>query len=504
MNFLKQLDKRYKTVLISVFMGLLLSHSMALFNKISFHDDVYTLFDVGGTYSLGRWGLAFLREFVAFLFGAKNDTGFYSLPIMAGIYSFLFVGMSVCLIVKLMDIKNNLLCAALGLLFISTPYFASLFGYVFTASYYVFALFLSIMGAYLICYYKKWYSFLGGLFLILCSLSIYQAFYAFALSLMLLYYIKETLDEKGASWRIFFKRGLYYFTSIAIPLALYLALTPIFCSITGTSLSDYQDINKMGNVDIPTYLNRIPYVYNNFLYLIKSIYRFSNIHILYWVLLGLAVILCMQKLWDILKKDIKKAVQFFILLCFLPLAFDFTSLVVDRFNIHILMLYSQIMFMVLIAYLIEQTEFFEKISYRLVVVCFSLIILMQIRTDNIFYLKAEITQTRLISYFTTLVTRIKSTEGYKDEYPVAYINERSKRDFQVKELSFRDYSVLPYKSTYALLNSYAWRKFVASWCGFTPRVVYGNFRDHPEVKEMPHYPDDGSIRLIDKVIVVKF
>ena len=99
-------------------------------------------------------------------------------------------------------------------------------------------------------------------------------------TLTLDYYIKETLDEKRASWRIFFKRGLYYFTSIAIPLALYLVLTPIFCSITGTSLSDYQDINKMGNVDIPTYLNRIPYVYNNFLYLIKSIYRFSNIHIL--------------------------------------------------------------------------------------------------------------------------------------------------------------------------------------------------------------------------------
>ena len=236
----------------------------------------------------------------------------------------------------------------------------------------------------------------------------------------------------------------------------------------------------------------------------ESIYLYSNIYILYWVLLSFVGILCLTKTIFLFKKDIKKLTQFFVLIVFIPIAFDFTCLLVYTSNIHILMLYSQIMFMVLVAYLVEQVEFFKKISYWFVIACFSLIVLMQIRTDNIFYLKAEITQTRMISYFTTLITRIKSIEGYKDEYPVVYINERSKRDFTIKEMSFYDYNVLPHRTTYALLNSYSWRAFMANWCGFSPRVSYKKFNRHPEVKEMPRYPDDGSIRLIDKVIVVKF
>ena len=43
------------------------------------------------------------------------------------------------------------------------------------------------------------------------------------------------------------------------------------------------------------------------------------------------------------------------------------------------------------------------------------------------------------------------------------------------------------------------------WCGFAPATISEEeFIDHPEVKDMPNYPNDGSMKLVDGVIVVKF
>lgn len=47
------------------------------------------------------------------------------------------------------------------------------------------------------------------------------------------------------------------------------------------------------------------------------------------------------------------------------------------------------------------------------------------------YLKAGLQQKRAISYFNTLVTRIKSVESYKDELPVTVINGYGINDFTV-------------------------------------------------------------------------
>ena len=55
------------------------------------------------------------------------------------------------------------------------------------------------------------------------------------------------------------------------------------------------------------------------------------------------------------------------------------------------------------------------------------------------------------------------------------------------------------------INNYAWRDFVDKWCGYKPLV--GNeeeFKQIPEVRNMPSYPDSGSIKVIDKTVVIKF
>ena len=57
------------------------------------------------------------------------------------------------------------------------------------------------------------------------------------------------------------------------------------------------------------------------------------------------------------------------------------------------------------------------------------------------------------------------------------------------------------------MNDYMYWAFMKNWCGFSPVMTDASIFDNNEaVKEMPHYPDSGSIKIIDgefKIIIVK-
>ena len=75
----------------------ILAHGIMLFNKISFHDDA-GLFYIGGTYSLGRWMLGVLENISEWFWG--NTT--YSLPLFNGAATWLFIAVSVAVLVELL------------------------------------------------------------------------------------------------------------------------------------------------------------------------------------------------------------------------------------------------------------------------------------------------------------------------------------------------------------------------------------------------------------------
>lgn len=127
------------------------------------------------------------------------------------------------------------------------------------------------------------------------------------------------------------------------------------------------------------------------------------------------------------------------------------------------------------------------------------------RFSNACYLKATLKQQENISYFTTLITRIKSTKGYDDKYPVVYIGN-SISDCTITELGeFRSIEAYPYQTDFLSVNAFSWKDTMRLWCGFSP--LEGDeriFTANEEVDKMPCYPDDGSIMIIDGTVVVKF
>ncbi len=55
------------------------------------------------------------------------------------------------------------------------------------------------------------------------------------------------------------------------------------------------------------------------------------------------------------------------------------------------------------------------------------------------------------------------------------------------------------------VNNYAWLDFMQNWCGYKPNVVdAAEAGNASEIESMPNYPKDGSIKVINGVVVVKF
>ncbi len=132
---------------------------------------------------------------------------------------------------------------------------------------------------------------------------------------------------------------------------------------------------------------------------------------------------------------------------------------------------------------------------------------MYVRHANQCYLKTAFQQQQAISWTNALITRIKSAEGYRDEYPVAWIGRYHMQDrslYNIDELDFLNLSSYE-ADLQEYLNNWSWKEFMERWCGFGPEMAYELEPEKlQEVREMPCYPEDGSIRVMDGTVVVKF
>ena len=192
-----------------------------------------------------------------------------------------------------------------------------------------------------------------------------------------------------------------------------------------------------------------------------------------------------------------------------PLGCNFIFVMSEE--VHSLMVYGQVMQVVLLVCLAAWSDIPLRFFRWLLTMGTALILaisgIMYIRYDNQCYLKTAFQQQEAISWNTTLVTRIESTPGFRDELPVAYVNRRNMQDrnlYNLEELDFLKLATYD-ENSQGYLNDWAWEAFLARWCGFQPETVNPDkVAGWPEVEEMPSYPDDGSIQIIRDTLVVKF
>lgn len=502
------LYNNYKVLFFSaIFIGLI-AHGTALFNKFSFHDDASSFFRIGGL-DLGRWMLKIFETFHIVFFGNVV----VSTPLLNGFFSIVFIALAGCIIINLLDIKNKIFQILLIGLMVTLPTVAGMFGYMFTAPYYFFGMLLGICGTYLICKYQNLYSFCCAIILIACSLGCYQAFLSLFLSIIVIHAMKILYDTNDI--KDFKKFCLYALFSVFFSLMFYFLIVKISLVYCDISLSNYAGVNKMAQESLYTYFKRIGVAYIEFANPKRNLWIFPSHSIyIYWIMLGLYIFMIFKLFINIYSTSKTKAfLIFFLGIVIFPLCTNFIFIMAWRGAVHILTLYGAIGFFlfnaVILDHFILDDKFYTKsIKFirNIMMFLFLFLILMYVKFSNCAYLKAEFMQTRTISYFTTLITQIKSTPGYKDEYPLVIINDKNINDKTLSDISELNFiTIYPYLGTRYMINNYAVRNFVRHWTGFSPQYADANdFENLQEVIDMKHYPDYGSIKVINDAVVVKF
>ncbi len=494
-----------RITLLSTLLFGLFCHGTGLFNKLSHQDDIANLFGFGATITSGRWMLHLLSWLEGLLFGTGNT----SLPLYNGLVSILCVGAVCVLLVDLFKIQNHVYCMLLGCVMISFPVITALFSYMFTSHPYMIGLLLMTICAYLICHETPWWLKVFAVMSGGASLGIYQAFLSELLAIFLIDDILKLTKREGISH--FLQQIGTQVICLAGILLIYYSANWFFLNRFNLTLTSYQGIDRMGMMSLSTFLERCGKAYSVFFSPVRNVAEDmypGSLYYIYYLLLGANGLLAVCQIIRFGRESRMKAVFLTILFLLIPLGCNFIYVMSEE--IHGLMVYGQVMQVVL---LIVQLDELERCSFRgrqmlslAVFLTLTMMCLMYARFDNQCYLKDTLQQQEAMSYYTTLITQIKSQKGYRPDMEICFVNDWSELDptiYNLDEMDFIHLNLYGHNTTEYI--HIAKEFFMRRWCGFEVRWRWGEeMANLSEVQEMPEYPADGSIQIINDIMVVKF
>ena len=506
----------------AAFLGALLvglaAQGMALFNKFSWHDDIFSLFMTGDTITSGRWMLHVLSALEILLFG----DGHFSLPLLNGLFSLLCVGAAAGLLTDLLQIRNRPLCALLGGLMAAFPMITSLFSFMFAAPYYMLAMLMMVLCGWLTLGDHSRKAKAAGVLLGGCSVGIYQAFLPLLLSMILLRDIRLLLEEDAGTPATFLRRVLLQGLCLLGVMAVYLAGSRICLTLYGLELSPYMGINQSASLPPAAYLARAAAAWREFFLPTRNVpwdmYPY-HIRYLYLAMLGLDAAMAVRLGVRSLSAGRWKAVPLSLMLLLFPAACNFIFVLSGE--VHGLMVYGQTAQAVLFVFLADRTARSlpeNRLPGRMPgagrIVSLTAAFLMglgcvlYVRYDNECYLKTAFQQQQAISWNTEMIARIKSAEGFRQDMPVVMLNRDEASDGTLYAIEELDSLFLTgYEADIReYINNWAWDSFLQRWCGFGSEIIYETepYAGWPEVQAMPSYPADGSIQVLHGLVVVKF
>ncbi len=484
----------------------LVTHGYILTNKISYHDDSVNYFGVGTTFGSGRWALGLIQKFLT-----KIDFFNYSSSWWNGLLSILLVAVCAMILSELFQIKHTGYAVLVGVLLISFPAMTSLFAYMFTAPYYMFAVLLMISAVYMTVKYS--YGFLPAIIMMGFSMGIYQTYFGVATTLFVLILVS---DAETRDFIENIKEAFKYLLTLLGGILCYFLGNTICIRNFHVTLLDYQGINDMADVTVKSLIGSVKNAYIGFLQpILGEFCGISNqkaVRILYlavYLMVGVLVLrrLCKRgmELWN--------RIYFFVLCCLIPLSISiiYVMAVSDKTVIHTLMIYPYVFGLIYPIVLLEKEnlkgKFWKGISVFYCTVAI-LLSIYYIRLDNIAYLKANYQQETATAYYTEVISQIKSTEKYNSNLPVLFYGAAGSMDDSIPILwRFDDIQLQGYSNNmHDFISYYAGKEFLELHCGYTYQepenreaiIASENFQ------KMPCYPCDGSIKIIDGVVVVKW
>lgn len=493
-------------LVVSFLVGLFI-HLFGLVNILNNHDDIWNQpMGYGAGITSGRWMLSILGI-------VSQKLGFgYNLPTVNGVLFLIFIAISAGIVISVLQIRSRVSASLVGAILAVFPSVTSVMFYKFTTVYYGIAVVLAVLAVWVL--QKKKYGLPVSVVCIACSLGIYQAYIPITITLMVLVLLKQTLSGE-TDYRKMVLRGFYYCGSLILGVLLYFLILNGLIAIFHIELTDYQGINSMGRLSVA----ELPVL------VVRAIRQFCKIpledycslantgllKISYAIVFGMSaitfgiVLIKLRQWWQIIALGV-------LLFLLLPLAINFIVVMCPYGYIHTLMVYAFALIPCIPLMLLERWEDLYAKCGKLWTACRGIICVVLVTMilcygyyANVNYTAMYYANRQVENYLSGLVTQVRMTPGYDADKQWAFIGNFSDPLLHSDWKWAMSYGGSSF--TDELLNQYSRTSWINHYLGYQiPEASSGMVSEllkTDTVRDMPCWPDEGSIQIIGEVIVIK-
>ena len=517
------IDKRIKMCFLSAFICGLFAHIYALTNHLYNYDELWhTPTGFGTGLEVGRWALSITVWIQKVLF---DDC--FTIPFINGMLTIILYAVAACFVVSALDIKDEFYAIVVGGLMTTFPALTCRMFFMFTTHYYAIGIAMAAAGAWIIA--KKKLNILKvmiAIALTVYGMAIYQANFTTAVCILvgnlLVWLITENVELKTA-----IKKCINYVLYLGACMALFLAGSKIALSITGKQMETYENLDKMGRLSMEQLIEGIIRCYKTFFKLpIIDVYSMNPNRIvkIAFLICFLIFLYTFVKVW-MMKKEVYLKVLVSLVFAVLPIAVNLIIIMaISSGTMYSIMVYEIVfVFIISIACLeairtcnsditaIPNKMVIDKVETLLnsvTAVMLVITVITYIWFANGNYLAMEYTNQHDNAYYQTLMTQIKSVDGYHADMPITMIGKPVVDSTYTRQDMIGGTFDLAGKGS-TNINAYSSWNIMTRVLGYDPVNRNSDeeeeyFRGLDEVVNMPCYPSSGSIKIIDDTIVIKF
>ena len=454
--------------------------------------------------SLGRWGIQFFDSIRG---GIVNE-------VIIITECLIFLGIASAILCRLLRFEKFSAIIIVSLLIATAPVFSETFMFIYCADSYCFSFLSAILSAYFIDRRNKnnKYLLLGIIFGVI-SLSLYQAYIAVTVVLIIIYTVSDILKSNKQIKKVFFNM-LIELGIVLVAMICYFIFTKIILAINGIEFASYKGASSLSPITIiknlPVTLKDSYISTFNFLLGEEILYNnFWNRNILNIILLVIDFILIINL---IIKKQIYKKKIDLIFLIFLiliiPIGINIISIIMPDTRTNIVTGPALFLIYIFIISLI-QNNISENIINKNIIISNTIIILVLIFTyimsDNATYLARQEVFENYYSISNDILHKVHNLEGYNSQMKWIFsdnIRYESKFAKMANGTISNDYET--WNNIDGIwLNFNFYDRYLGTKLNMGTKDDYFEIIDTDDFRNMPQYPSKDSIKIIDDFVVVK-
>ncbi len=452
------------------------------------------------------WQLSLGRFMQVFYHRVRGDI---PAPYVVGLLSYVYLAASVCLLTDLLALSSTLsvslvcmvMCSNATLTFASGTFIPWLDAYML-------ALFFAVLCVFCAVRLPKAGWALAPLSLFV-SLGLYPSYSEIAAILCLIVLVGDALG--GLSFRPLFLRALKLLFVLAAGFALYAVSLKLLFAFTAYQPADsYNSVARLNDLDwvsLPG-LIRDAYVFP-FTWLAHPKTAFARPVALCYLLLGVFTCAAAARLAFARRISPACAGLLVVFLLLIPLAANFVY-VLTQGMMYELMIYAFFFMLVLPAYLFDRLRAdrgFFRFAAGAAALCFALIYGSDTMFCHQFFLRRELGYDATRSLATRILERAQAVEGYEHGVtPIVFSGVVSGSALAAERPGFETSAALDdalYSFTYEATYPWFFTRIMSDSTRFVSeqervRLIYSD-----EVLAMPVFPAEGSLKMIDGVLVVR-